>query len=896
MPSTSKHNKRQPAKLPENSESVKQPYGAALKLASSGRMSLEQLITAAEACNAHNDPEQGIALYRAWLKHTRSPLAYAANFNLGVALSNVQDFSGAEAVYAEAIAANPHFIQARLNLGTLLERRGEVDAALDQWRQVLTLGNLDAPDNKPLHVHALNNLGRVLENLKRLREAEQMLATSLTVDPLQPDALLHWVHLRQKQCEWPVFEPFAGISRADMAKAASCLAMLSASNDPAVQLDTAQRFVKSKVVTDVAPLSDQRGYDHGRLRIGYLSSDLHSHAVSILVAELFELHDRQRFEVYAFSWTSEDGSPLRARVTRSFDHYIRIAEMNDEEAARCIRSHEIDILVDLHGLTSGTRPGIISYHPAPVQLTYLGFPGTTALPAIDYVLCDRYVVPEQARPYFTEKPLYLPHCFQVNDRKRAIAPRPTRADCGLPDDAFVFCSFNSNYKFNPEVFAIWMRILQRVPGSVLWLVADNEWAQDNLVKTAEQLGVDRKRLVFATRVPPAEYLARFQVADLFLDTFPFNAGTTSSDALWAGLPVLTCSGRTFASRMAGSLLQAVDLPQLITKDFQEYEELAVTLAQDRQRVEAMKRQLEQSRSTCLLFDTPRWVRDFEQCLEEVALRPGSAKKVVASAKAAVKLHYVGYSDQTVAAMPQGYRLLDNRDSPKNDWREYWPIRNFLLDEALTENCFYGFFSPRFQEKTGLLPEQVTAFVLSQPAETDVVTFSAMPDIGAFFLNIFEQEEVFQPGFLPLSEEFLQSVGFDVDLRTLVMDSRQIVFSNYFVARPAFWRAWLEVNEKLFALCEAADTPLGRALNEETSYDGAVQRKVFLMERIASLLMRLQPQWKVRSYNTYLCAYSASRLNQFKLDAVISDALKIALREHPLPEFLQAFSKVRDRLR
>ena len=873
---------------------TQQTDDATLKLAASGKMSLEQLITAAEACTAANQAEQGIALYRAWLKHSRSPLAYAANFNLGVALSNVQDLAGAEAAYQAAIATNANFIQARLNLGTLLERRGEVDAALAQWRHVLTLGNLGAPENKPLHVHALNNLGRVLEIQKQLQEAEQMLATSLQVDPQQPDALLHWVHLRQKQCEWPVFEPFAGITRVDMAKAASCLAMLSASNDPAVQLDTAQRFVKNKVVTDVPALSDRRGYDHERLRIGYLSSDLHSHAVSILVAELFELHDRQRFEVYAFSWTSEDGSPLRARVVQAFDHYVRIAEMDDEAAARCIRSYEIDILVDLHGLTSGTRPGIISYRPAPVQITYLGFPGTTALPAIDYVLCDRYVLPEQAQPYFTEKPLYLPHCFQVNDRKRAIAPPPTRASCGLPEDAFVFCSFNSNYKFNPEVFAVWMRILQRVPGSVLWMVADNQWAQENLGRTAEQLGVARERLVFATRVPPAEYLARFQVADLFLDTFPFNAGTTSSDALWAGLPVLTRSGRTFASRMAGSLLQAVDLPQLITDSFQDYEELAVSLAQDRQRVEAMKRQLLLSRPTSRLFDTPRWVRDFEQCLEAVALGRGGAGQGAASAE--VKLHYVGYSDPIVAAMPQGYRLLDNRNSPKNDWREYWPIRNFLLGEVLKENNYYGFFSPRFLEKTGLLPEQVAAFVLAQPGETDVVTFSPMPDMGAFFLNIFEQEELFQPGFLALSEEFLKSVGFDVDLRTLVMDSRQIVFSNYFVARPAFWRAWLAVNERLFTLCEAADTPLGRALNEETSYDGAVQRKVFLMERIASLLLRLQPQWKVRNYNTYHCAYSASRLNQFKLDAVISDALKIALREQPLPEFLQAYSKVRDRLR
>jgi predicted O-linked N-acetylglucosamine transferase (SPINDLY family) len=357
-----------------------------------------------------------------------------------------------------------------------------------------------------------------------------------------------------------------------MMEGTSALAMLSASADPAMQLAAAKRFVNEKINAAVAPLTGAHGYGHNRLRIGYLSSDFCSHAVSILTAELYELHDRSKFEVYAFSWSREDGSPIRARVVKAMDHYIRIDKLSDEQAARTIRAHEIDILVDLHGLTLGARPQILAYRPAPVQLTYLGFPGSTGLPGVDYVIADEFLITPEMTEHFTEKPLYLPDCFQINDRQRAIAPKPTRASVNLPEDAFVFCSFNNNFKFTPDLFEVWMNILRRVPNSVLWLVADYPEVRENLFRYAEQAGIDRNRLIFNTRAVPAEYLARYQLADLFLDTFPFNAGTTASDALWAGLPLLTCAGQTFSSRMAGSLLRAVDLPQLITHSFADYEE------------------------------------------------------------------------------------------------------------------------------------------------------------------------------------------------------------------------------------------------------------------------------------------------------------------------------------
>jgi predicted O-linked N-acetylglucosamine transferase (SPINDLY family)/glycosyltransferase involved in cell wall biosynthesis len=590
----------------------------AAALATQGVLPISEVFAVCQLLNDANLPAQAIALYRLWLEHTDSPASYAVMFNLGVSLANANDDAGAEQVYRRSLVLNPTFIEAHLNLAALLERKGEPQEALLLWNNVTAIANPAVAADKEFHLQALNNMGRLLEIRKHFPEAEAVLTKSLLVDPKQPKVTTHLIHLRQKQCKWPIYQAVAGVSLADMVDATSALAMLSASGDPQEQLDAARRFITEKVLPATMPLAPTDGYSHDKLRIGYLSSDLCSHAVSILTAELYELHDRSRVEVFAFSWSNEDGTPLRARVVKAMDHYISIAAMSDEEAARCIRSHEIDILVDLHGLTLGTRPDILSWRPAPVQMTYLGFPGSTALPCIDYVIADEFVLPPELVPYFTERPLYMPNSFQINDRQRQIGPRPTRASCGLPDDAFVFCSFNNNFKFTEEVFASWMRILLRVPGSVLWLVSDHASVRQNLCASAQQLGVDPARLLFAPRVPPTEYLARYQIADLFLDTIPFNAGTTASDALWAGLPLLTCAGRTFSSRMAGSLLLAVGLPELITHSLQDYEDKAVALAQDRPKIAAMKQQLTDQRLTCSLFDSPQFVRDLEGLFEKIA--------------------------------------------------------------------------------------------------------------------------------------------------------------------------------------------------------------------------------------------------------------------------------------
>jgi predicted O-linked N-acetylglucosamine transferase (SPINDLY family) len=593
---------------------------AVLQQAEHGSLGIVELLGEAERLTASGRHGDAASLYRIWLAHTVSPLAYAVRFNLGVLLGNAGDHLAAEQAYRDALRLKPDFIEAHLNLGTLLEQQGRIDEALTQWRGILAIDENVLRANCPLHLQALNNLARRLEIEKRLQEAEQWLAQSLQLDPNQPQALQHWIHLRQKQCEWPVFKENAGISHTQMLQAMSALSSLGAFDDPVMQLAVARRFVAAKVDTQLPLLADAAGYAHPKLRVGYLSSDFCLHPVALLTAELFELHDRSRFEVYGFCWSRDDGSQVRRRIVAAMDHYIPIGHLSDEEAARCIREHEIDVLVDLHGLTSGVRPDILSYKPAPVQITYLGFPGTTAMPAIDYVIADEFVLPASLQRYFTEKPLYLPHCFQVSDRRRAAGTVPTRASCGLPDDAIVYCSFNNNYKLTPEVFACWMRILKAVPNSVLWLLADNEWAQRNLCAEAGRHGVDKARLVFATRVSPADYLARYRVADLFLDTMPFNAGTTANDALWMGLPLLTCSGRTFASRMAGSLLNALGMPELITTSLEDYERKAIELGRDRLQILALKQKLATERETSPLFDIPQFVRHLEDAYEKVAVR------------------------------------------------------------------------------------------------------------------------------------------------------------------------------------------------------------------------------------------------------------------------------------
>ncbi len=596
------------------SDNIDETVTSAFNNAEQGTLELVDLMSVSQRLSALGRGDKAIALYRLWLEQSASPLAYVACFNLGVALAADSQYSEAEQMYRKALEQNPSLIQARLNLGNSLEQQGRKDEALDQWRMALKVKSITTTENRPLQLHALNNLGRLLEIERNFKESLAMLEKSFSIDPTQQDVLLHLVHLRQKICDWPVYKPPKGITKEEMIKGTSPLAMVAALDDPALQLSVAKKFVDYKYTTSMETLAPKGGYKHEKIRVGYLSSDFCLHAVSLLTVQLYELHNREQFEVYGFCWSREDGTALRNRVIKAMDHYIRVEGMSDRETAECIQSNEIDILIDLQGLTSGARPQILSYRPAPVQITYLGFTGTTALPWIDYVIADKYLIPDELAPFFMEKPLYMSNCFQVSDCKREMGAKPTRSENNLPEDAFVYCSFNNNYKFTPDLFAIWMSILKHVPNSVLWLLADNEWARENMCKAAKKHGVKSDRLIFATRAAPPNYLARYQIADLFLDTFPFNGGTTANDALYMGLPLLTCSGKTFASRMAGSLLLNLGLPELIANNFKEYEEKAIELGKKGGGIDNVKKKLSENIKTSAVFDMPRVVRDLERLL------------------------------------------------------------------------------------------------------------------------------------------------------------------------------------------------------------------------------------------------------------------------------------------
>ena len=605
--------------------------------ARAGRMALHELMAAATVLQAAGSGDIAARLYQVWIEHAPpalQSLRHVACFNWGTLLSGLGQpdaAEAAEAAYRQALDAQPDFAPAQLNLGHTCERKGDPEAALAFWRAVF-----DNPAAALDHrLHALNNSARLLEMQRRYPPAEALMRRSLETRGEQPDVIQHYVHIRQKQCAWPHYLPVGDVSPNQLLLGTSLLATMGLSDDPALQLLAAQRFVHEKVpkppTVAMHTLAPKRDFSKDRrIRIGYLSGDLHMHAVGLLTPELFELHDRSRFEVYAFCWTPESNVPefqrQRQRILAAMDHHVRLAGVDDHTAARLIAQAGIDVLVDLQGLTSGARPAILGHRPAPVQVSYLGLPGTSALPGVDWMIADRFVMPEALLPYCTERPIYLPHCYQVSDRKREVAAKPERARYGLPDNAFVYCSFNNNHKFTPEVFSAWLRILCKVSGSVLWLLSDNDTCKQNMLNAAQAQGVAAERLIFAPRVPPAEYLARFQLADLMLDTFPFNAGTTASDALWMGLPIVTRAGRSYISRMAGSLLTAVGLPDLVTDNLADYEKLAVTLGQQPQRVASLKRYLAEHGRSSALFDLPQIVRDIETQFERLALaaRAGTA--------------------------------------------------------------------------------------------------------------------------------------------------------------------------------------------------------------------------------------------------------------------------------
>jgi protein O-GlcNAc transferase len=461
--------------------------------------------------------------------------------------------------------------------------------------------------------------GNVFCNLKRYDEALAAYDKALSIKPDLEGVEGCRLHMKMRVCNWVQLDKEIGdLTTSVRAAKATCepFTLLSLTDLPDDHLRCAQAWGAAKHPITANSVWRDKVYQHDKIRLGYVSSDLRQHAIASLMAELLELHDKKRFTVTAFSLGRDDNSDIRRRLVRSFDRFIDCHTLSDFDVAHAIADSEIDILVDLNGFTQDSRPNMFAYRPAPLQVNYLGYPGTMGASYIDYIIGDKTLFTLADAAVYAEKLVRLPDSYQPNDRKRQISLKAfTRQEAGLPDDKFVFCCFNNNYKIMPHTFGCWMRILECVQESVLWLLADNQTAITNLRKEAKNRGIDPARLVFADRVQPPDHLARHSLADLFLDTLPYTAHTTASDALWAGLPVLTQVGHSFASRVAASLLNAIGLSELITRSPEEYEALAIELALNPAALPNIKAKLGKNRLTKPLFATALFTRHLEAAYE-----------------------------------------------------------------------------------------------------------------------------------------------------------------------------------------------------------------------------------------------------------------------------------------
>jgi predicted O-linked N-acetylglucosamine transferase (SPINDLY family) len=546
------------------------------------------------------------------ITHYDKALTFNPNYakawsNKGVTLHGLKRFDEAIAHYDKALSLKPDYAVGWSNKGITLNELKHYDEAIAHYDKAISL--------KPYYHKAWTNKGHTLRELKRYQEAIAHYDKALT---LKPD--IDWVsgdllHTKMKICSWSgLSESLEDIFKKVMAseKVVAPFSLLALNDDALLHKKCSEIYIQSRYPFNPVSEPILKRPQSQKIRVGYFSADFHNHATGYLMAELFELHDESQFELVGFSFGPMANDEMRQRLLKSFDQFIEVGGKSNVEIAELSRDLNIDIAVDLKGFTQDARTGIFSYRPAPIQVNYLGFPGTMGADYIDYIIADKTLIPLDAQSSYTEKVAYLPNSYQANDRKRLISDRQfTRAELGLPENACIFACFNNNYKITPLVFDSWVKILSLVEGSVLWLLADNPTAKNNLIKEAAARGLDSCRLIFAERMPLPEHLARHRQADLFLDTLPYNAHTTCSDALWAGLPVLTLMGSTFPGRVGASLLKAIDLPELITNTQEEYEAMAIELAINPQKLRDIKLKLARNRLTTPLFDTPLFTKNLE---------------------------------------------------------------------------------------------------------------------------------------------------------------------------------------------------------------------------------------------------------------------------------------------
>ncbi len=512
----------------------------------------------------------------------------------------------------QAITLQPQFAEAFYNQGIAFQELKQSAYAMQSFSLAVKI----SPDYQDAWVH----LGNACFSNKNYPEALRAYQTALDINPDYPFLFGMMLHTKQQMCHWKDFDADLKTlnTQAQLGeKISPPFQFVTLSDDEALQLQVAKTWSQDKYPSK--PISSAlQTSSSNKIRIGYFSADFHNHATAYLMAEFFELHNKDRFEISAFSYGPKLNDEMRNRLLTSFDRFIEVSELTDQLIAEQSRGLKIDIAIDLKGYTQDGRPGIFSFRAAPIQINYLGYPGTIGSQHMDYIMADPLLIPQESQAFFSEKVIYLPNSYQTNDSRRKISDTAvTRAQMNLPEDAFVFCCFNNSYKITPEIFGAWMRILKSVPNSVLWLLKDNTWATENILNEALAKGVASERIIFAGRMNSAEHLGRQRLADLFLDTAPCNAHTTASDALWSGLPLLTLRAPCFAGRVASSLLNALELPELITSSLEDYERLAIQLAIEPNLLKNIKEKLACNRLTAPLFNTQLLTTQIENAYSQV---------------------------------------------------------------------------------------------------------------------------------------------------------------------------------------------------------------------------------------------------------------------------------------
>ena len=537
------------------------------------------------------------------------------HYNKGNALQALKQFNKALTCYEAAISLRRDYVKAYCNHGTVLQELKQYEAALKSYDTSIAID--------PDHAESYRNRGTILSILNQYPTALLNYRKAMELAPDLEGIIGEYLNAKMHLCDW---DEFGDLISSLVGKirhghlAISPFTLFAYLDSPLLHLKNAVTIASKNYPANDSLGPINRAINASKIKVGYFSADFHEHPVSFLAAGLFEAHDRGKFEVIAISYVDAPNDPMRARLQKVFDQFIDVSQLSDTKVASLAREMGIDIAVDLGGCTKDSRPGVFALRAAPIQVNWLGFPGTLGVTYMDYILADEVTIPLASQRFYRESVVHLPHCYMPNDSKKAISERAfTRSSFGLPESTFVYCCFNGCYKITPIIFDIWMRILSATGDSVLWLMEGHPSAVTNLRQEAAKRGVAGDRLIFAKRLPLlADHLARYHLADLFLDTFPFNAHTTASDALWAGLPVLTCAGRSFASRVGASLLSVLQLPELITQTADDYQKLAIEFGNDPVMLIPFRSRLERNRLTTPLFDTTLFAANIENVYQEMA--------------------------------------------------------------------------------------------------------------------------------------------------------------------------------------------------------------------------------------------------------------------------------------